>query len=86
MEIVVVERTYAEPKSREEVDRSINGANPCYGIRRIEHLLTLISNDGRTAICVYEAPDAASVRAASEESGDEYDRIWTGAWLTRREE
>jgi hypothetical protein len=37
----------------------------------------LFARDGRHAICVYEAPDAESVRRTQDELKQPYDRVWT---------
>ena len=81
MELVVVERTFDPPPPKEELERRLHTPTPCYQMRRIKYLYTVVSNDGRRMLCFYEAPDAASVRAASEENGDPFDRIWTGTRL-----
>lgn len=83
MEFVVVERTYDPGKTQEEIDEMMSASSPCYELRRVKHVLTVISLDGRRALCMYDAPDAASVRDANDENGDPYDRIWTGVRLAR---
>jgi hypothetical protein len=82
MELVVVERTLDPPISKEQIERRLHTPSPCYQLRRIKHVDTVISKDGRRMVCFYEAPDAASVRAASEENGDPFDRIWTAVRLS----
>lgn len=77
MELVMVEREYEEPLSREAAEQLVSDGNPCFTLRRVKHLVTYLSKDGRRAICLYEAPDAAAVRAAAEESDSPYVRVWT---------
>lgn len=85
MEIVIVERTYEPPITQADIDRKMASPAPCYDLRRVKHVMSIISRDGRRAICMYEAPDAAAVRQASEENGDPYVRVWTGTRVMRAE-
>lgn len=78
MEFIVVERSYDPPITQAEIEARMRSPNGCYDLWRVKHVLTVLSLDGRKALCMYEAPDAASVRNASEQNGDAYDRIWTG--------
>jgi hypothetical protein len=84
MEIVIVERIYDPPITQAEIDEKMSGGPvPCYALRNVTHVMSVISLDGRRAICMYEAPDAASVRQASEENGDPFERVWTGTRVGR---
>ena len=65
------------------MEARLSGPSPCYELRNIKHVLSVLSHDGCRVLCMYEAPDAASVRAACEENGDPYERIWTGTRFTR---
>ena len=86
MEIVIVERVFDEPLSEEQAAAMLRGAAECYRLRRVTHLHTYLSKDGRRAICTYEAPDAATVREASDEQGTPYSRVWTASWIPGRTE
>ena len=79
MEIVVVERTYAEALPAEVLLAAIeaHGADPCAGLRRVRHLRSMLSRDGLRLLCFYEAPDAATVREASALEGAEHMEVWT---------
>jgi hypothetical protein len=77
MERVVVEREYEKPMSDEDLAASKRRAGPCFELRRVTHLGMYLSKDRRRAICVYDAPDAASVREAHEQENIPYARIWS---------
>lgn len=77
MEIVIVEREYEEPLTDEEIDDIARRTAPCLSLRRVTSLRTYLSKDRRRAVCTYEGPDAASVRAANDEAGVAYTRVWS---------
>jgi hypothetical protein len=70
------------------VERSFNGAAEfdalqwdkiswCLDQHRIRVLRSYLSSDKRRMICVYEAPDAESVRIANRQGELPFDRVWT---------
>lgn len=77
MEIVIVEREYDEPLTDESMADIVRRGAPCLALRRVTPLRTYLSKDRRRAICTYEGPDAASVRAANDEAGVAYTRVWS---------
>jgi hypothetical protein len=76
MELVIVERVYEEPLTDEIAEELRRKAGPCFAMRRIRWLSTYLSKNRLRAICMYEAPDAASVRDAHDQEGFPYARIW----------
>lgn len=83
MEFVVVERNYPHPITEAQVEARLKEPQPCYDLRQVKHIMTVLARDGMRALCMYEAPDAASVRDACDEQGDAYVRIWTGTRMTK---
>lgn len=77
MEHVIVERVFAEPVSIEQVETMLRQGKGCLSARRIRHLRTYMSPDGRRMICEYEAPDAETVREVSRQLGMPFERAWT---------
>ena len=77
MALVIVERTLDPALSVEDVLAGREANRGCYSLRRVKHVTTYLSADGRRAFCVFEAPDAASVREADEQAGNRFDRVWT---------
>jgi hypothetical protein len=77
MELVIVERAYEVPFTDEQVADLVRRAGPCFSIRRIKRLTTYASKDRRRTICLYEAPDASTVRDVHDQEGVAYVRIWS---------
>jgi hypothetical protein len=79
MEIVVVERTFTEPVRFEDVQALEDRGAWCLDAHRVRFLKTYFSADRRRMICVYEAPDAESVRLAQTKAEMPFDRVWTAS-------
>jgi hypothetical protein len=77
MEIVIVERSFAEPVPFEQVEAKEDESSWCLDIRRITLACFYFSKDRRRMICVYEAPDAESVRDANTQAELPFDRVWS---------
>ena len=77
METVIVERTFEEPVNFDTLQDQENGAQWCLDLHRVRFLQSYVSSDRRRVICVYEAPDAESVRIANHTAKLPFDRVWT---------
>jgi hypothetical protein len=82
MELVIVERTYDQPFSDELGASMTRRFGPCFSLRRIKRLHSYISKDRLRTVCVYEAPDASSVRDVHDREGIPYVRIWSADMLS----
>lgn len=81
---VVVERTFPAAINVDEL-AALEAAIPhCFELRRVRWMRTFISRDRRRMMCLYDAPDAESVRYTQDTGGLPYDAIWAGALLTRK--
>lgn len=81
MSLVAVERSFAEPVAFEEVQAAEDRSAWCLEAHGVRFLRTYFSRDRRRMICLYEAPDAESVRLAQEKAGLPFDRAWTATPL-----
>jgi hypothetical protein len=81
MENVVVERTFEEPCGTEAVAVMQEKSRWCFGEHRIRFLTSYISSDRKRMICIYQAPDAESVRLVNRQLGFPFDRIWSASIL-----
>jgi uncharacterized protein DUF4242 len=72
--VVLVERSFKEPVAFE--DFRGRGAS-CFELHRVRFLRAYSSRDRLRMICLFEAPDAESVRIAQEMSGMPFDAAWT---------
>ena len=52
---------------------------PCFEIRRITWQRTYFSRDRMRTICLYQAPDASTVRDVHDQEGVPYERIWSAS-------
>jgi len=72
--VVLVERSFPQPVAFE--DFRGRGAS-CLELHRARFLRAYFSADRLRMICLFEAPDAESVRVAQEKSGLPFDAAWT---------
>lgn len=82
MELIIVERTYDQPLTDEIGASMTRRFGPCFSLRRIKRLHSYISKDRLRTVCVYEAPDASSVRDVHDREGIPYLRIWSADMLS----
>jgi hypothetical protein len=76
MSTVVVERTFALPVAFEDVQSIEERGAWCLEAHDVRFLRTWFSRDRRRMICLYEAPDAESVRVAQEKAGVPFESAW----------
>ena len=74
MSVVLVERSFPEPVAFE--DFRGRGAS-CLEAHRARFLRAYFAQDRLRMICLFEAPDAESVRLAQEKSGLPFEAAWT---------
>lgn len=74
---VIVERAFANPVTPEDVRAATQKADACFTAYRVRHLRSSVSLDGLRVICEYEAPDAETVRVATQRTGLPFERVWT---------
>ncbi|MET0344160.1 MAG: nickel-binding protein [Polyangiales bacterium] len=77
METVIVERVFAEPIALSDVEQRMSLEHGCFTSRRVTLVRSCVSRDGKRMICVYQAPDAESVRVANQLAGAPFERVWT---------
>jgi len=74
---VVVERRWDEPVALEDIQAIEDKGAHCLEMRNVEFMRTFFSLDRRRMLCLYEAPDAESVREAQREAGMPVETVWT---------
>jgi hypothetical protein len=77
MEHVIVEREFAEPVTDEALQAMAERASGCYERLSVTRVRSYVSLDRKRMVCEYLAPDAESVRLASDRAQIPYARIWT---------
>ena len=73
MALVVLERSL---ETTAEGDAILSRRNPCLALYNVEFLGSYVSPDRRRMVCLYEAPDAESVRQANRQAGKSFVRAW----------
>jgi len=76
MTTVVVERTFDQPVAFESIQAIEERGAWCLDAHGVRFLKTYFSRDRRRMICLYEAPDAESVRLAERKAGVPFDEAW----------
>jgi hypothetical protein len=77
MEQVIVERTFAAPMEIAEIEEMKKKSEWCREKNQVRFIRAYFSPDRKRMICVYEAPDAESVRRYNRQAALPYDAIWT---------
>ena len=77
METVIVERVFAEPIDLAELEQHMREEKGCFVSRRVRLLRSMVSRDRRRVVCIFEAPDAESVRIANQLAKAPFERVWT---------
>ena len=54
-------------------------ASWCFEQHSVRLVRSVLSLDGRRMICLFQAPDAESVRVANRIAGLPFDRVWTAS-------
>lgn len=72
----VVERTFAQPMTRSEVETMRTEAGPCLDIHRAVLARSFLSRDGRRMLCLFTAPDAETVRIINRQLELSLERVW----------
>ncbi len=73
---VVVTRSFPEAVTLESVQAIEDAGAWCLEAHRVTFLRTYFSSDRKRMACLYQAPDAESVRLAQQQAGMPVDRIW----------
>lgn len=78
METIVVERTLEDPVDVGALADNGERTVACLRAHNVRFVQSYMSADGKRVICIYEAPDAESVRIALRQQGMlPFDRAWT---------
>ena len=77
MELVLAERVFSEPVDLTKLRAAVKNNKSCMDLHQVRYLESYLSDDRLRMVCLYEAPDAESVRIASRKVGMPFERIWT---------
>jgi hypothetical protein len=74
---VLVERSFAEPVALDEVQAREDAGQWCLDAYRVKFVRTFFSVDRKRMLCLYNAPDAESVKAAQLKAQMPLERVWS---------
>lgn len=79
MALVIVERAFDEPKTFAELQAQEERHKWCLEQYGVVFLRSYMSADGKRMICLYDGPDAESVRQVNRQAGLPFERVWATA-------
>lgn len=74
---VLVERSFEAPVTVREIQDIEDAGRWCLDTRNVRFIRTFFAADQTRMVCLYEAPDAESVRQAQREAGVPFDDAWS---------
>jgi len=74
---VLVVRRFTEPADLAAIQALEDAGKGCLETHRVHFIRTFFSRDQKRMICLYQAPDAESVRIAQREAGMPVERVWS---------
>lgn len=78
MSLIIVETVTEQPLTDERLDAVSQSIAPCVEARNGTWRYSLLSGDRHRMICIYDAPDAESMRDAHRRGGLAPKRVWAG--------
>jgi hypothetical protein len=79
---IIVEYQFDPPITEEEFDRMADQLEPCLDAHGVRWLQSFLALDRRNRICVFDAPDAESVRSAYRRAKVGFVRAWAAEEIT----
>ena len=76
MELVLVERRFDSPVRYEDIVALEIAGYSCHQTRNVRFRKSFFSRDRRRMLCLFEAPDAESVRDAESQARVPFNRAW----------
>jgi hypothetical protein len=73
---VLVERSFDDPVTLQDIQLIEDAGISCLETRNVRFIRTFFSADQKRMICLYQAPDAESVRQAQREAGVPFEHAW----------
>lgn len=74
---VLVERKFDDAVTLQQIQEIEEAGIGCLESRNVRFIRTFFAADQKRMICLYEAPDAESVRQAQREAGVPFEEAWT---------
>lgn len=81
MKTLIVERTFAEPLTEDDLAAVQERMGPCLEEYDVTWVRSYFSTDRLRMICHYEAPDAEAVRASNRAAQALFEKVWASEIL-----
>jgi hypothetical protein len=81
MSTIVVQEVFDPPVDVSAENPYVGKLSPCLPVESVTWLSSFIASDGTRCVCVYDAPDAESVRRAYRKAGVPFESVWNAAHL-----
>jgi len=72
----IVERNFGDPVSESDLAATMERMGPCLDQYGLNWVHSYFSTDRTRMVCIYEGPDAESVRSAQRSAQAHFDKIW----------
>jgi hypothetical protein len=79
---MIVEYVFDPPATEEQFDAAFARLNPCLKEHGVRWVRSFVALDRRRRVCVFDAPDAESVRESYRSAGVKFERVWSAEELT----
>ena len=73
---VAVERSWQDPVNMDDIQAKEDAGAWCLSLRNVKFVRTYFTTDRKRMVCLYNAPDAESVREAQREAEMPMDSVW----------
>jgi hypothetical protein len=73
---LVVEFEFDAPVSEDVIERNISVLRPCLDVRNVRKLGSVVSADRMRGFCMFEAPDAETVREMFRSAHVPFKSVW----------
>jgi hypothetical protein len=83
---MIVETVYDPPATEEQMDATAAKLAPCLEGHDVRWVRSYVSTDRKRRICIFEAPDADSVRVSFRSAGVKFERVWPAEEITDDDE
>jgi hypothetical protein len=83
MAVIMVEERFEPPIDVTQGSPIAEDVSPCLPVYDVHWLSSYIAADGTRCVCVYEAPDAESVRRAYRAAEVEFVNVWAASPMHR---
>lgn len=83
MAVIMVEERFEPPIDVTQGSPIAEDVSPCLPVYDVHWLSSYIATDGTRCVCVYEAPDAESVRRAYRAAEVDFVNVWAASPMHR---